>query len=112
MGEALARLAADGHPAAGVEAALMVETGSYKMYDALVVVSARPDVQIARVCARDGVTEEAARKVLQAQLPLADKVAVADIVVHNNDDLTALEGAVEVAWEQLRGMFTPPAEDQ
>lgn len=82
-----AELARDGHPYAIYEAALLVENGSYRMMNALVVVTASEATQLARVRARDGLDEAAARARIAAQLPLADKVRVADYVIENDGDL-------------------------
>jgi dephospho-CoA kinase len=98
----LATLAEQGHAAAVVEAALMVETGSYRHYDALWVVSAAPEVQIQRVVARDHQTPEDAAKVLAAQLPMADKEALATVVIRNDSSLASLSAAVDEAWRQTR----------
>jgi dephospho-CoA kinase len=40
--------------------------------------------------ARDGLTEDAARARLAAQLPLETKVAAADYVIHNDTDRQAM----------------------
>lgn len=93
VGEALQA----GHELVGVEAALMVETGSYRNYGALLVVSCDPATQLGRVQARDGVSEAEARRVLQAQLPLPEKEAVADHVIRNDGSLADLHAAVD-AW--------------
>ncbi|MCB9665548.1 MAG: dephospho-CoA kinase [Alphaproteobacteria bacterium] len=100
VGEALAALASQGTPLAAVEAALMVESGSWRMYDALVVVSASPETQLARVVDRDGGTRDDAARILAAQLPLADKERVASYVVHNEGSRADLEAEVDrlVAW--------------
>lgn len=98
----LATWAVEGVPVAMVEAALLVETGSYRLYDALVVVSASAETQIARVMARDGVSEVDARAVLKVQLPLADKIAVADHVIDNDGDEQALVEAVDRLAEALQ----------
>ncbi len=103
VADRLADLASAGHAWAGVEAALMVETGSYRMYDALIVVSCSPETQVARVMARDGVSAEAARALLATQLPLATKEAVATVVVRNEGALADLEAAVDAAWAQIGG---------
>lgn len=87
----LAALAAEGRPLAVVEAALMVETGSYRLYPELVVVSCDPATQLARLRARDGATEAEARAMVATQLPLADKEAVATHVIRNDGDRAALE---------------------
>lgn len=49
----------------------------------IVVVSTTRDEQVRRVCARDGVAAADARAAVDAQLPLAQKEAWADVVVHN-----------------------------
>ena len=99
--DGLARLEADGHPAAVVEAAHMVETGSFRLYDALIVVAASPDVQRERLMAREGMDAATAERWMAAQLPLADKVAHATEAIWNDGDLAALEAAVEQAWARL-----------
>ena len=80
-------LAAAGHPYAIYEAALLVENGSHRMMQALVVVSASEATQVARVMERDGLEAAAARQRIRAQLPLADKIAVADYVIDNDGSI-------------------------
>jgi dephospho-CoA kinase len=94
MRSRIAELEAEGHTTAVVEAALMVETGSYKLYPTLLVVSCRPETQVRRVMARDGVDETEARQTLAAQLPLADKEAVATHVIRNDGTPEELRAAV------------------
>lgn len=95
----LGELAQAGHPVAVVEAALMVETGSWRRYDAVLVVSCDPDTQLRRVLARDATSEADARALIAAQLPLSEKEAVATAVVWNVGSVEALEAAVDAAWE-------------
>ncbi|MEZ4319707.1 MAG: dephospho-CoA kinase [Myxococcota bacterium] len=88
-------LAASGHPVVIVDAALMVETGSYRQYAEVVVVTCSPETQLARLVRRDGMTEERARALIATQLPLADKVAVAHHVIVNDTTLDALNARVD-----------------
>ena len=92
--ERLQRLAAEGNAAAVVEAALMVETGSYQRYDALIVVTCSPETQLARLVGRDGMTEAAAKALIATQLPLAEKERVATVVIRNEGDRKSLEAQV------------------
>ena len=101
IGRRLVELAAAGHTAAVVEAALMVETGSFRLYPALLVVSADPEEQVRRVIARDGVTEAEARALIATQLPLADKEAVATHVIRNDGDLPTLERRTREVWDAV-----------
>lgn len=71
------------------EAALLVENGSYKSLDGLIVVTCPEDIRIQRVIKRDKTTFEAVMKRLKSQLPESDKVKVADFIV-NNDGKNAL----------------------
>ncbi len=66
------------------EAALLVESGSYRFLDALIVVTAPEAIRLRRVMERDGLSEEAVRARLQRQAPEADKVALADFVIVND----------------------------
>lgn len=92
--ELLAELSATNSPYVVYDAPLLVEVGAHKGLDALIVVAAERATQIARAVARDGMTPDEAERRIAAQLPLADKVAVADYVVHNDGTLEALEAAV------------------
>lgn len=85
-----AELAAQGEPLACYEAALIVENGLAEMFRPLVVVSATEATQIARAIARDGASADEARARVSAQMPLAAKEAVADIVLHNEGTLAEL----------------------
>jgi dephospho-CoA kinase len=76
-----AELARSGARLACYEVPLLVEVGLTELLRPLVVVSVPLDVQIARTMARDAATEAEVRARLAAQLPLADKVELADLVI-------------------------------
>lgn len=97
----LRALESDGHPTAVVEAALMVETGSYHNYDKLIVVSCNEATQLNRALSRDGSDEATIRGLISAQLPLSDKEAVADVVIGNDGSLDDLAAAVRRVWNEL-----------
>lgn len=96
-----AALADAGHRAAFYEASLLVETGRHRELDGLLVVDAPEDVRIARVVARDGVTPDAVRARIAAQLPMAEKRRVATVIIDNDGPLPALERRLEQALAQL-----------
>lgn len=93
--ENAARLRDEGHPLACYEAALIVENGVADAFRPLVVVAAPEDVQVARACARDGATADDVRARIRAQMPLAEKVKVADLVIENAGTLADLEAATD-----------------
>jgi dephospho-CoA kinase len=74
---------------------LLVETDGAARFDRVLVVDCDPDVQLARLMARDGVRREDALRMLAAQAPRAARLAVADDVIHNDGDLASLRGQVE-----------------
>ena len=103
--ERLAALAAAGHRLALYQAPLLVESGRHRDFDGLIVVTALQATQIARVRARDGLSQAQAEARIRAQLPTAEKVAVATFVIDNGGDLAATEAAVDALLKRLR----PPA---
>lgn len=87
---------------AGVESALIVETNSVSHYLGLVVVTAKPETQVARVMVRDRVSKEDAEAMLALQLPMSEKERYATWVIHNDGDLEALLHEVDLLWPFLR----------
>lgn len=81
------------------EVPLLFETGAEKRVDAVLVVTAREDVQLRRLMQRDGLDEEQARARLDAQMPQAQKVARADYVIDNS-------GSRDETLRQARELFT------
>jgi dephospho-CoA kinase len=86
-----------GEPLACYEAPLLVEVGLADSLRPLVVVSLSEELQLARVMQRDGSTYEQARARVSAQLPLSEKVALADYVIDNRgSELDTVEQADRV----------------
>lgn len=90
-----------GMQATVTEAALMVETGSYKMYDAMIVATCSPDIQLRRLMDRNNIPVATAQKWIASQMPLSDKVTVADVVIQNNDSIEELRAQTIQKWTKL-----------
>ena len=73
---------------------LLFETGSETRCDAVVVVSAPPEMQRARVMTRPGMTEEKFASLLGKQVPDAEKRRRADFVVDTSKDLDSTRAQV------------------
>ena len=84
------RSAAAPGPYSLVAIPLLVETRGQDRFDRVLVVDCEPELQIARLMGRDGVTRETAEKMLSAQVSREARLAVADDVVHNGGDIAAL----------------------
>jgi dephospho-CoA kinase len=74
---------------------LLVETQGQGRFNRVLVVDCEPEVQVARLMARDGTSREAAAKMLAAQVSREARLAVADDVIHNDGDVAALRDQVE-----------------
>ncbi|HEX6765770.1 MAG TPA: dephospho-CoA kinase, partial [Polyangiaceae bacterium] len=99
----MAEFAARGEPLACYEAPLLVEVGLAAEMRPLVVVSADEATQIARAKTRDGMDEKAARARLAAQLPLAEKRALADYVIENTGSLEHLRSETDRVLDAICG---------
>jgi dephospho-CoA kinase len=81
---------------------LLFETGAERELDGVLVVSAAPEVQRARVLARPGMTEEAFARVLARQTPDAEKRARADFVIETDRGLDAARADVLALLARIR----------
>jgi dephospho-CoA kinase len=88
-------LEAQNEPIACYEASLLIERGLADLFRPLVVVASEERHQIARAKSRDNLTENEARARLKAQLPLENKLAAADYVIHNDGELVTLVTAAD-----------------
>jgi dephospho-CoA kinase len=121
---ALTRLEAIVHPAVAEERAaflarhadapivlfdvpLLFETGGESRVDRVVVVSASPEIQRARVLERGGMTPAKLDAILARQLPDQEKVARADFVVPTGGSLDATRRAVAAIIACLDAPETP-----
>ena len=51
------------------EAALVIEAGYHEFYDRIILTHCSPDIQVERLCQRDGITREQALKKIRSQMP-------------------------------------------
>jgi dephospho-CoA kinase len=71
-------------------------------FDVLVVVAAPVERQVERLLRDRAMSEAAIRARIDAQLPLEEKIAAADIVVDNDGSVEELEARVDAVWVDLR----------
>ncbi|HJX07106.1 MAG TPA: dephospho-CoA kinase [Actinomycetota bacterium] len=79
---------------------LLIEMGTHRDCDVVVVVSASRETQVARSVAR-GMDEADVRSRIDAQLPLDARAQAADVLLDNEGTREELEAEVEVLWNDL-----------
>ena len=89
-----AEVAALSSPYAIIVIPLLVETGQRPAVDRVLVVDCPPELQLARLLARDRESEELALAMIAAQAGRAERLAMADDVLENTGTLAALGLAV------------------
>jgi dephospho-CoA kinase len=85
-----------------VEAIKLIEAGMHRRYEALWVVTAPREVQIARLMATRGLSQAEAALRVEAQPPQAEKAALADLVIANDGSVADLRLKVEAAWAEVK----------
>lgn len=87
-----------------LEAAILIETGSHKRFDRLVVAWCTEEQQIERAMRRTGATREEIVARLSRQLPLDEKLKAADYVINTSGSKEETERQVREVYESLRNI--------
>ena len=90
-----------GAPLVVFDIPLLFEKGGIDEVDQVLVVSAAPEIQRARVLARDNMSPERFADILALQLPDREKRARADFVIDTGRPLAATEEEVRALVEKL-----------
>ncbi|MDX8527206.1 dephospho-CoA kinase [Mesorhizobium sp. MSK_1335] len=92
---------AAGAPIAVLDIPLLFETGGRNRVDKVVVVTAPPEIQRARVLARPGMSEERFLSILARQVPDAEKRRQADFIIDTGQGFDAARQAVSAIVSEL-----------
>jgi len=84
------------------DAALMIETGSHRRFDKIVVVYTDEQTQLERLIKRNGLSPEEAKRRIEAQLPLKEKLLYADYKISTSGSLQDTERQVEEVFQSLK----------
>jgi dephospho-CoA kinase len=98
--------AQDPHGIAIVDAALMIEVGTYRNYDKVIVVTCSPEMQRERLRARSALSEEEIESRIRSQMPAEEKIKYADFVIDNSGSIESTRVQVETVYQQLRAAVT------
>jgi dephospho-CoA kinase len=85
-----------------VEAAILIETGSYKRFDRIILVTCREDQQVERAMRREGAKLEDIEARLSRQMPLEEKRKYADFVIDTAGDKEDTLRQTRAVYDALR----------
>ena len=90
------------HGIAVVEAAILIETGSYRRFDKLILVFCAQELQMERALGREGAVEADIRARVGRQMPLEEKRKYADYVIDTSGSKEETMQQARAAYEALR----------
>jgi dephospho-CoA kinase len=99
-----AREREDPNGIAVIDAALMIETGSYRRFDQVVVIHCRADVQLERLMKRNGLTREEAERRVAAQMPQEEKMRYADFLIDTSEGFEPARKRTIEVYQALRSL--------
>lgn len=80
---------------------LLFEGGKQHLFNLTMLVLVEPEEQIRRLMARNGVSREDAEKRLNNQMPITEKISLADIVINNGGSINETQKIVKKVWREL-----------
>jgi dephospho-CoA kinase len=85
-----------------VEAAILIETGSYRGYDRIILVTCREEQQVERALRREGASESDVSARLSRQMPLAEKRKYAHFVIDTSGEKEDTVRQTHAVFRELR----------
>lgn len=85
-----------------IDAALMIESGSYKRFNKLVVVFCDPAIQLQRLTARNNLSETEAVQRINSQMPQEEKKRYADFLIDTSKGFENTRRQTIEVFEQLK----------
>lgn len=97
-GERIAGAAEAGHRVVLYVAPLLIEAGVTDRVDEVWVVTVRPEIQLERLMSRDGLSRAEAQRIIDSQMPLAEKERHGRIVIDNSGTQQDTGSVLEKIW--------------
>jgi dephospho-CoA kinase len=85
-----------------IDAPLLIEVGYHRRVDRLMVVTSTQAEQVERLKARDGINYEEALRILSSQMPVEEKVKLADFVIRNEGSLAEVRERAKEVFRELK----------
>ena len=93
--EIVSQIRASQSPYTILASPLLLESSQHQMVSRVLVIDEPMELQVARTVTRDDTTEEGVKAIIAAQMPREDRLARADDVICNDQDLTHLHNEVD-----------------
>ena len=87
-----------------IDAALIYEAKIDRLMDKIIVVYIDEDEQIKRLIKRNNLSKDEASQRVKSQIPMKEKIKMADYVIDNNDTLDKTKKQVEKIWQELMSL--------
>ena len=92
----------DPHAVIVYDAALLIEANAHTRMDRFIVVTADEQTQLKRLMARNHLSADEGKRRIEAQMPLAEKVKVADYVIDGTLPMEQLRKEVQRIYDELK----------
>ena len=80
---------------------LLFEGKMHHLFDLTMLVLIAPEEQLCRLIRRNKMNRDEAEDRLKSQMPITEKIALADIVIDNEGSITETEKKVKQTWQEL-----------
>jgi dephospho-CoA kinase len=101
----------DPHGIAVVDAALMIESGSHRRFDRLIVVHCQTEVQLERLMKRNNLSREEAERRIAAQMSQEEKLRHADFAIDTTGGFEDTRRRTEEVFGMLRSLAVATCEE-
>lgn len=101
--ESISAAASEGHRVVFYMAPLLIETGNTDQVDEVWVVTVRPEIQLQRLMDRDDISMVEAQKIIDSQMPLAEKERYGRIIIDNSGTFQETRQLVATIWDREMG---------
>jgi dephospho-CoA kinase len=98
------------HKVIAIEAIKLLESSLRSRCDTIWVTTASYDTQLTRLTQKRGITDATARQRIAAQAPQEEKIAAADVVIHNDRSFDDTWQQVVAAWQKQAPAVEPVLE--
>jgi dephospho-CoA kinase len=83
------------------EAAILIESGFYKMFDSIILVVSPEKLRLERVRERDNTTVKSIRNRMDKQMDETEKIRYADYIIKNNEEELLIPQVMKIHRELL-----------